>query len=66
MNRIMLFLGFLFLVVPCNSQTAEQYFKEANAKHKLQDFDGALLNYSKAIELYPKFSEAYYNRGLTK
>ena len=30
----------------------------------LDNYDEALVNYNKAIELNPHFAEAYYNRGL--
>ena len=31
----------------------------------MKDYRAALVDYNKAIELDPRFSEAYYNRGLT-
>ena len=31
----------------------------------LKDYRGALADYNKAIELDPRFADAYYNRGLT-
>jgi len=30
------------------------------------DLDGALADYSRAIELDPKYAPAYYNRGIAK
>ena len=31
----------------------------------MKDYRAALVDYNKAIELDPRFSDAYYNRGLT-
>jgi len=36
------------------------------AKNYLLDFRGAILDYTKAIEIIPNFSEAYFCRGMTK
>jgi tetratricopeptide (TPR) repeat protein len=35
-------------------------------KGKLGDYDEALQDYNKAIEMNPSFAYAYYNRGLAK
>ena len=32
---------------------------------RMQDYRAALVDYNKAIELDPRFSDAYFNRGLT-
>ena len=47
-------------------QTAEEYFERGNSKYDLQDYQGAIADYSKAIQLDPNDSDAYYNRGLSK
>jgi tetratricopeptide (TPR) repeat protein len=31
----------------------------------MKDYRAALVDYNKAIELDPRFADAYYNRGLT-
>lgn len=36
------------------------------AKTKLKDFTGAIHDYSRAIELVPKYAEVYNNRGIAK
>ena len=41
-------------------------FKRGNIKNLLGDYEGAITDYSKAIELNPNLAEAYHNRGLTK
>ena len=42
------------------------YYNRGCAKHSSQDFDGAIKDYSKAIELRPKDGDAYANRGAAK
>ena len=41
----------------------EDYFNIGFSKYELGDYSGAILDYSKAIELDPEFKEAYSNRG---
>jgi tetratricopeptide (TPR) repeat protein len=47
-------------------QTEEQYLNRGNAKAKFQNYTGAITDYTKALELNPKFAGAYYNRGIAK
>ena len=47
-------------------QTAEEYFDSGYDKAKAKDYYGAIADYTKAIELNPKYTEAYNNRGITK
>ena len=42
------------------------YYNRGIAKYNLQDDTGAIQDYSKAIELVPKYEVAYYNRGIAK
>ena len=48
------------------SQTAIDYFNSGFKKGKSEDFTGAIVDYTKAIELNPKYGEAYYFRGVSK
>jgi lipoprotein NlpI len=45
---------------------AEEYHNRGIAKDDLQDYDGAIKDFSKAIEINPNFAEAYNNRGNAK
>ena len=56
----------LFVIVDAYSQTAEEYYKLGNEKLKKGDYDGAILNYGKAIDMNPIYAEAYMNRGRGK
>ena len=53
---------------PSNSNRiyAVAYYYRGVAKQAKGDSDGAIADYTKAIELKPDFAMAYYNRGLAK
>jgi tetratricopeptide (TPR) repeat protein len=62
-----LFIIFLVFIISVSySQTAEDYIDKGNSKANLQDYRGAIEDYSKAIQLNPNDSMPYYNRGLSK
>ncbi len=42
------------------------YYNRGNAKYDLQDYDGAILDYNKSIELNPNDAYFYNNRGNAK
>ena len=42
------------------------YIKNGNRKYAKGDYYGAIIDYSRAIEINPKNYNAYYNRGLAK
>ena len=48
------------------SQTAEDYFYKGVDKYKLEDYRGAIADYSKAIELKPDYADVYFFRGIAK
>ena len=58
----------LLLIVPIISfgQTAKEYIKSGNQKDDTKDYNGAISDYTKAIELNPDAAVAYYNRGNSK
>jgi len=56
----------LFLTTLAYAQTAEDYFNLGYAKSGLKDYKGAIQDLNKAIELNPKFADAYINRGIAK
>ena len=47
-------------------EAAEKYFKLGEQKYNKKDYQGAIADYDKAIELNPKYARAYYNRGNSK
>jgi tetratricopeptide (TPR) repeat protein len=64
-KRLILFIAFTSVGLSAQT-TAEDYFKSGNSKRKLKDYDGAIVDYSKAIEQDPDYVTAYYNRGFSK
>ena len=49
-----------------SSGNAYLYYNRGNAYAAVSDFDKAIEDYDRALELDPKMAEAYYNRGLSK
>ena len=47
-------------------EAAEKYFKLGVEKYNKKDYQGAIADYDKAIELNPKYFDAYYKRGNSK
>lgn len=45
-------------------QSAKKLLQSGMEKHKLQDFHGAIIDYSQAIIIDKKNRDAYYNRGI--
>ena len=56
----------LLMTIACSNfygQTAQDYFKQGNQKYLKNDFGAADKDFTKAIELNPKYVDAYINRG---
>jgi tetratricopeptide (TPR) repeat protein len=49
-----------------SEKNAKYYYQSGNVKRARGDYQGAIADYTRAIELNPKFDKAYFNRGLTK
>ena len=49
-----------------NSPISECYFERGNAKSNLEDYRGAVMDFTKALEHNPKLYECYYLRGEAK
>jgi len=45
---------------------AKKYFSEAFQKAQSENYNEAIMNFTKAIEIYPNFAYAYYFRGIIK
>jgi tetratricopeptide (TPR) repeat protein len=54
------------LASPAPAREAEDYYASGLKKHDQGDSDGAIADYTRAIELNPKYVEAYNNRGAEK
>lgn len=51
---------------PDMNLTYEAHFIMGNIKFKQADLPGSIAEYTKSIELRPKYAKAYYNRGVSK
>ena len=54
------------LVTGCKNSLAINFYNSGVEKHKEDDFQGAIDNYTKTIQVNPKNTDAYNNRGLVK
>ncbi len=61
---IFVLIGTLFLSVSVCAQTAEEYLSNGNDDFKLGNFDQAIFEYTKAIDINPNLAKAYNNRGV--
>ncbi len=48
------------------TENALFYYSRGNGNAKTRDYSGAIADYNKAIEINPRYAEAYNNRGLAK
>ena len=62
LSTVMLFIISSF----CYSQAAKEYYKEGASKYKLEDYRGAIQDFTNAIELAPKDVNAYMYRGFRR
>src|ERR1700761_6866241 len=64
---VMKILSVLFLLLPfwcfAQTQTAEQLIQSGNTKANQKDYQGAIDDFTKAIELNPKSADAYFYRA---
>ena len=63
-------LLFLFLILASfgisAQTTAEEYYNRGTVKVPLKDYNAAIADFTKAIELDPNYTDAYYNRAISK
>ena len=65
MKKLFLY-AFLSFAISSYCQTAEDYFKSGLSKLQLEDRQGAIADFTKAIQLKPNYVYAYSNRGVAK
>jgi len=66
MKTLLILLLSLFISSISISQTAEEYYDRGNDRLDRQDYRGAIANFSRAIEINPRYEDAYFNRGVAK
>ena len=62
----LLFIILIFTTSFSYCQTAEEYYNTGNSKLRIEDYRGAIADYSLAIQLKSNFFEAFVNRGISK
>jgi tetratricopeptide (TPR) repeat protein len=66
LTKIIFILIILFAGTDASGQLAKEYFTRGFGKYKLQNYTGAIEDYTKAIGVDPDYYEAYLVRGFTK
>jgi tetratricopeptide (TPR) repeat protein len=66
MKHIFILIFSLALIFNGFGQTAEEYFVRGLSKASLEDYRGAIADFTKAIEIGPQDADAYLNRGFRK
>lgn len=61
-----LFTVLFFTAVSAFGDQAEDYFRQADAKYRAGDWDGAIADFSKIIELKPEIEGVYIGRASAK
>ena len=54
------------LIAGCSNSDGRIYFRNAGVKYKEGDFQGAIADYTKAIEINPQEVTAYRSRGIKR
>lgn len=66
-KKIIINIFFLSLICFTGySQTAEMYYESGKQKKDNKDYEAAIIDLTKSIELNPSYSSAYRTRGLVK
>ena len=66
LRAILLAVSLALPVAAMGQSTAADYYNRAHAKKAKGDLDGALADYTRALELDPKLADACNNRGCVK
>ena len=59
---IIIFTGYAGAQKP--SSDAHYYFRQGIAYYETGQYDNAISDFNKALEINPNYAEAYYNRGI--
>lgn len=65
MQRSLTLLLFILLAASLPAQTAKKYFKQARKEAKARNYEAAVSNYTKALELKPNYFKYLFERAGT-
>ena len=63
---LMLMIVFLVSLNPLLAQTSVEFNNQGLTKYKAKNYEAALVDFNKAVELDAKNDKALHNRGLAK
>jgi len=66
MKYILSLLTLFFISLLVSAQTAEEYYSNGMVKFEQQEYNLAITEFTKAIELNKNYAEAFCKRGITK
>lgn len=66
LNFYLSLILFLIITAHTNAQSAEEYYRNGIKKAASGDYNGAIIEFDKAVQTNPYYALAYYNRGLAK
>jgi len=62
----LLTIGVLCFGLASYCQTAEEFYKNGESKYRSKDYNGAIIEYKRAIELNPDYAYAYLKKGYSE
>ena len=54
------------MTIALNPGSADAYYARGIAKVHLEDYEGQISDYTRAIEINPNYADAYFARGIAK
>lgn len=63
MKQLTLILSFAFLATQCVGQDADSFYSKAEIKSNTGNYQAAIVLYTRALKIDPRFVKAYYKRG---